>query len=178
MKKIIDFGYKIILQFMMLIFFLSLFASIFLVINHDFNYLNPVIIIIGSILYLLFLSKIYKYLINLDLNKKKKIIYIMLFIQLILLIISVSLIKSVPKVDLIHIITELNSLDKNGYILNKEYFEVYPNNRFLLMFLYFISKIIPISKNILFYIVSIISILITTLFTYKSVNKMFDINKT
>ena len=177
MKKIIDFGYKIILQFMMLIFFLSLFASIFLVINRDFNYLNPVIIIIGSILYLLFLSKIYKYLINLDLNNKKKIIYIMLFIQLILLIISVSLIKSVPKVDLIHIITELNSLDKNGYILNKEYFEVYPNNRFLLMFLYFISKVIPISKNILFYIVSIISVLITTLFTYKSVNKMFDINK-
>ena len=97
--------------------------------------------------------------------------------QFILLLISAFVISSIPQVDLIHILTEINSLNDTGSILNSVYYSVYPNNRFLLIILYGLQKIIPISNQILFSLLSTICISVMSLFTYKTVNKVLNLNK-
>lgn len=180
MKKVIDYiidkGYKIILIFSIICLFIALIGGTFFYINRSHYYMNPFVIILGSIVYIILLSKLYRYIIKLD-SKKKKIISICLLIgHFILLLVSTFVISSVPKVDLIHILIEINSLNDKKEIFNNLYFSVYPNNRFLLMFLYGIQKIIPINHQLLFCIISSISIFIMTFFTYKTLN-YYDENK-
>ena len=119
----------------------------------------------------------YKVIIKLDDKKKKIIVGILLGLQFILLLISAFVISSIPQVDLIHILTEINSLNDTGSILNSVYYSVYPNNRFLLIILYGLQKIIPIGNQILFSLLSTICISVMSLFTYKTVNKVLNLNK-
>lgn len=180
MEKVINYilekGYKIILIFSIFCLFISLIGGTFFYVNRSHIYMNPIVIILGSIVYIILLSKIYKYIVKLN-SKSKKVISICLLIgHFILLVISSFIINSVPKVDLIHILTEINSLDDRGEIFNNLYFSVYPNNRFLLMFLYNIHKVIPINYQVLFCIISSISIFVMTFFTYKTLS-YYDENK-
>lgn len=175
-NKIINIGYQLILIFTILCFFISLVGATFFYVNRSFNYLNPFVLIIGSILYLLLISKLYIYLTKRTDKTKKILSVVLLVFHFILLFISSQIIRSVPQVDLIHILTEINHLNENGTILNNDYFSVYPNNRFLLMTLYIIQKI-PIDNHILFGFISSLSIVVMSLFTYKTVSQVFDINK-
>lgn len=174
--KIINGGYKLILIFTIICLSISFIGATFFCVNRSFNYLNPIVLIVGSIIYLLLIIKLYKYLIKLDDKKKKIISIILLVLQFILLFISSQIISSVPKVDLIHILTEINNLNEKGTHLNNNYFSVYPNNRFLVMILYIIQKI-PLNNHILFGIISSLSITVMSLFTYKTVTKISNINK-
>jgi len=174
--KIINNGYKFILIFTIICLSISLIGAIFFCVNRSFNYLNPIVLIPGSLIYLLLIIKLYKYLIKLDDKKKKIISVVLLILQFILLFISSQIISSVPKVDLIHILTEINNLNDKGKILNNNYFSVYPNNRFLVFILYIIQKI-PLNNHILFGLISSLSITTMSLFTYKTVTKISNINK-
>ncbi len=177
MKTIINKGYRLLLIFVILIFTTALLQAIFFYINRSGNHLNPILLLLGSLIYLLALIKLYNFIIKLPEERKKIINIVIIFIQLILLIISTFTISSVPKVDLIHIITEINSLNDTGKILNNTYFSVYPNNRFILMYLYSLQKIIPLNYQILFCLISAISINVTTIFTYKTVKEINGTDK-
>ena len=176
-NKMFNFVNKFLLIFTIICFSISLIGAIFFYINRSYDYLNPLVLIVGSIVYLLLLIKLYKVIIKLDDKKKKIIVGILLGLQFILLLISAFVISSIPQVDLIHILTEINSLNDTGSILNNVYYSVYPNNRFLLIILYGLQKIIPISNQILFSLLSTICISVMSLFTYKTVNKVWDLNK-
>ena len=131
MKKVIDYiidkGYKIILIFSIICLFIALIGGTFFYINRSHYYMNPFVIILGSIVYIILLSKLYRYIIKLD-SKKKKIISICLLIgHFILLLVSTFVISSVPKVDLIHILIEINSLNDKKEIFNNLYFSVDSN---------------------------------------------------
>ena len=176
-NKMFNFVNKFLLIFTIICFSISLIGAIFFYTNRSYDYLNPLVLIVGSIVYLLLLIKLYKVIIKLDDKKKKIIVCILLGLQFILLLISAFVISSIPQVDLIHILTEINSLNDTGSILNSVYYSVYPNNRFLLIILYGLQKIIPISNQILFSLLSTICISVMSLFTYKTVNKVWDLNK-
>lgn len=176
-NKMFNFVNKFLLIFTIICFSISLIGAIFFYTNRSYDYLNPLVLIVGSIVYLLLLIKLYKAIIKLDDKKKKIIVGILLGLQFILLLISAFVISSIPQVDLIHILTEINSLNDTGSILNSVYYSVYPNNRFLLIILYGLQKIIPISNQILFSLLSTICISVMSLFTYKTVNKVLDLNK-
>lgn len=176
-NKIFNFVNKFLLIFTIICFSVSLIGAIFFYTNRSYDYLNPLVLIVGSIVYLLLLIKLYKVIIKLDDKKKKIIVGILLGLQFILLLISAFVISSIPQVDLIHILTEINSLNDTGSILNSVYYSVYPNNRFLLIILYGLQKIIPISNQILFSLLSTICISVMSLFTYKTVNKVLNLNK-
>lgn len=176
-NKLFNFVNKFLLIFTIICFSISLKGAIFSYINRSHDELNPLVLSIGSVVYLLLLIQLYKFIITLD-DKKKRIIAIMLIVlQFTLLLISTFVISSIPQVDLIHILTEINSLNDTGEILNNTYYSIYPNNRFLLIVLYGLQKIIPISNQILFSLFSTICISTMSLFTYKTVNKVWDINK-
>lgn len=176
-NKTFNFVNKFLLIFTIICFSISLIGAIFFYTNRSYDYLNPLVLIVGSIVYLLLLIKLYKVIIKLDDKKKKIIVGILLGLQFILLLISAFVISSIPQVDLIHILTEINSLNDTGSILNCVYYSVYPNNRFLLIILYGLQKIIPISNQILFSLLSTICISVMSLFTYKTVNKVLNLNK-
>ena len=176
-NKTFNFVNKFLLIFTIICFSISLIGAIFFYTNRSYDYLNPLVLIVGSIVYLLLLIKLYKVIIKLDDKKKKIIVGILLGLQFILLLISAFVISSIPQVDLIHILTEINSLNDTGSILNSVYYSVYPNNRFLLIILYGLQKIIPISNQILFSLLSTICISVMSLFTYKTVNKVLNLNK-
>ena len=176
-NKMFNFVNKFLLIFTIICFSISLIGAIFFYTNRSYDYLNPLVLIVGSIVYLLLLIKLYKVIIKLDDKKKKIIVGILLGLQFILLLISAFVISSIPQVDLIHILTEINSLNDTGSILNSVYYSVYPNNRFLLIILYGLQKIIPIGNQILFSLLSTICISVMSLFTYKTVNKVLDLNK-
>ena len=176
-NKMFNFVNKFLLIFTIICFSISLIGAIFFYTNRSYDYLNPLVLIVGSIVYLLLLIKLYKVIIKLDDKKKKIIVGILLGLQFILLLISAFVISSIPQVDLIHILTEINSLNDTGSILNNVYYSVYPNNRFLLIILYGLQKIIPISNQILFSLLSTICISVMSLFTYKTVNKVLNLNK-
>lgn len=176
-NKMFNFVNNFLLIFTIICFSISLIGAIFFYINRSYDYLNPLVLIVGSIIYLLLLIKLYKVITKLDDKKKKIIVGILLGLQFILLLISAFVISSIPQVDLIHILTEINSLNDTGSILNNVYYSVYPNNRFLLIILYGLQKIIPISNQILFSLLSTICISVMSLFTYKTVNKVWDLNK-
>ena len=176
-NKMFNFINKFLLIFTIICFSISLIGAIFFYTNRSYDYLNPLVLIVGSIVYLLLLIKLYKVIIKLDDKKKKIIVGILLGLQFILLLISAFVISSIPQVDLIHILTEINSLNDTGSILNSVYYSVYPNNRFLLIILYGLQKIIPISNQILFSLLSTICISVMSLFTYKTVNKVLNLNK-
>lgn len=176
-NKMFNFINKFLLIFTIICFSISLIGAIFFYTNRSYDYLNPLVLIVGSIVYLLLLIKLYKVIIKLDDKKKKIIVGILLGLQFILLLISAFVISSIPQVDLIHILTEINSLNDTGSILNSVYYSVYPNNRFLLIILYGLQKIIPIGNQILFSLLSTICISVMSLFTYKTVNKVWDLNK-
>ena len=176
-NKMFNFVNKFLLIFTIICFSISLIGAIFFYTNRSYDYLNPLVLIVGSIVYLLLLIKLYKVIIKLDDKKKKIIVGILLGLQFILLLISAFVISSIPQVDLIHILTEINSLNDTGSILNSVYYSVYPNNRFLLIILYGLQKIIPISNQILFSLLSTICISVMSLFTYKTVNKVLNLNK-
>ena len=176
-NKIINFTNKFLLIFTIICFSIALIGATFFYVNRSYKYLNPILLIIGSILYIILIHKIYKFIINISDEKKKKISILLIILQFILLLISSFIISSTPKVDLIHILTEINSLNNTNQILNSNYFSVYPNNRFLVILLYSIQKISPDNNHLIFCIISSLSITITSLFAYKSVKKIFDINK-
>lgn len=176
-NKMFNFINKFLLIFTIICFSISLIGAIFFYTNRSYDYLNPLVLIVGSIVYLLLLIKLYKVIIKLDDKKKKIIVGILLGLQFILLLISAFVISSIPQVDLIHILTEINSLNDTGSILNSVYYSVYPNNRFLLIILYGLQKIIPIGNQILFSLLSTICISVMSLFTYKTVNKVWNLNK-
>ena len=176
-NKMFNFVNKFLLIFTIICFSISLIGAIFFYTNRSYDYLNPLVLIVGSIVYLLLLIKLYKVIIKLDDKKKKIIVGILLGLQFILLLISAFVISSIPQVDLIHILTEINSLNDTGSILNSVYYSVYPNNRFLLIILYGLQKIIPIGNQILFSLLSTICISVMSLFTYKTVNKVLNLNK-
>lgn len=176
-NKMFNFVNKFLLIFTIICFSISLIGAIFFYTNRSYDYLNPLVLIVGSIVYLLLLIKLYKVIIKLDDKKKKIIVGILLGLQFVLLLISTFVISSIPQVDLIHILTEINSLNDTGSILNSVYYSVYPNNRFLLIILYGLQKIIPIGNQILFSLLSTICISVMSLFTYKTVNKVWDLNK-
>ena len=176
-NKMFNFVNKFLLIFTIICFSISLIGAIFFYTNRSYYYLNPLVLIVGSIIYLLLLNKLYKVITKLDNKKKKIIVGILLGLQFILLLISAFVISSIPQVDLIHILTEINSLNDTGSILNSVYYSVYPNNRFLLIILYGLQKIIPVSNQILFSLLSTICISVMSLFTYKTVNKVWDLNK-
>ena len=176
-NKMFNFVNKFLLIFTIICFSISLIGAIFFYTNRSYDYLNPLVLIVGSIVYLLLLIKLYKVIIKLDDKKKKIIVGILLGLQFILLLISAFVISSIPQVDLIHILTEINSLNDTGSILNSVYYSVYPNNRFLLIILSVLQKIIPIIIQILFFLLLNICISVMSLFTYKTVNKVWDLNK-
>ena len=176
-NKMFNFVNKFLLIFTIICFSISLIGAIFFYTNRSYDYLNPLVLFVGSIVYLLLLFKLYNVIIKFDDKKKKRIVGILLGLQFILLLISAFVISSIPQVDLIHILTEINSLNDTGSILNSVYYSVYPNNRFLLIILYGLQKIIPISNQILFSLLSTICISVMSLFTYKTVNKVLNLNK-
>lgn len=178
LNNILNFSYNTLLVFTIICFSISLIGATFFCVNRSYNYLNPLILILGSIIYLLLIIKLYKFVINLDDKYKKIICAILLILQAILLLVSSFIISSVPTVDLVHILTGINSLNHEGILINNEYFSVYPNNRFLLVILYNIQKINPNYSHTLFSFVSSLSITIMSFFTYKTVKKISNnINK-
>lgn len=174
--KIINGSYKLILIFTIICLSISLVGAVFFYVNRSYNYFNPIVLILGSIIYLLLIIKLYKYLTKLNDRTKKIISIVLLIFHFLLLFISSQIISSVPKVDLVHILTEINNLNDTGKILNNNYFSVYPNNRFLVIILYII-QLIPINNHLLFGMISSLCITIMSFFTYKTVTKIFDINK-
>lgn len=176
-EKITNIFYRAILIFSIICFYISLIAAVFFYINHSNNYLNPAVLIIGSIIYLLLISKIYKFILGLDEKRKKITVWILLIMQFIFLLISISLIKVIPEVDLIHILTGINSLNHTGTLINSEYFSIYQNNRFLLVLLYSIQKIIPIKVSLLFSLLSVFCVSTMSFFIYKTVEKLYGIDK-
>lgn len=170
--KILNYIYKFILIFTIICFSISLIGATFFYVNRSHNYLNPIILITGSIICLFLICKLYKFIIKLDDKSQHFISTILLILQFILLFISTRTINSIPQVDLIHILTGINSLNHTGTIINSEYFSVYPNNKFLLLILYGISKISPNNMNILFGLFNSACVTIMSLFIYKTVKKM------
>lgn len=177
LNKIINIGYKILLIFTIICFCIAVVGATLFYINRSGNYLNPIVLIIGTIIYLLLLLRLYNFIISINEKKKKIICIVLLILQFILLLLSSMLISSIPKVDLLHILAGINSLNHTGNIINNEYFSIYPNNKFLLIVLYNIQKINPCSGHILFCITSSFCITIMTLFTYKTVKRISDINR-
>ncbi|MBQ6686896.1 MAG: glycosyltransferase family 39 protein [Bacilli bacterium] len=176
-NKLFSFINKFLIIFTIICFSISLIGAVFFYVNRSHDYLNPLVLIVGSIVYLFLLIKLYKIIIRLDEKKKKIIVFVLLILQFLLLLLSTFVISSIPQVDLIHILTEINSLNHTGTILNNTYFSVYPNNRFLLILLYGLQKISPENSYVIFYLLSSVSITVMSYFTYKTVNKLYDINK-
>lgn len=172
--KILSYLNKFTLIFSIICLLIALIGSIFFYINRSYKYFNPILLIIGSIIYLFLIFRLYKIIQNLNSKKKKMICILLLFFQFVLLCISTRLIHSIPKVDLVHILTGINSLKDKGFLINNEYFSVYPNNRFILIILYYLSNG---TNNInIFSIFSALCISVMSLFTYLSIKEISNEN--
>lgn len=178
MTKVLDnvfkFTYKFVLIFSIVCLSIALIGATFFCVNRSYNYLNPVVLIIGTIIFLCLISKLYKLVLQLSEKKIKIICVILLILQFVILFISTRLIRSIPQVDLIHILTGINSLNDIGNLSNIEYFSVYPNNRFLMLLIYWISKLPLNGSNIITYLFSSSCITIMSLFVYKTVKEISD----
>lgn len=181
MKKLIDntfeFTYKFVLIFSIICFSIALIGATFFCVNRSYNYLNPIVLIVGTIIFLFLVNKLYKTINKLNEKQIKIICCILLVLQFIFLFISTRLIRSIPQVDLIHILTGINSLNDIDSLSNIEYFSVYPNNRFLLMLIYWISKIPLNGGNVITYLFSSACVTTMSLFVYKTVKQLTDSKK-
>ena len=174
-SKIFDKAYLLLLIILGIIFLILLFQSINIGnvgLNND--YLNPYILILITIVYLLLIFKISKKVISSD---KKFIIpsLITIFISFIIMLIIPNIIASIPNFDLSSIISEANSLRVSNTISNVHYFSRYPNNLWILYIvtsIYRLADIMSINCNTLSYIFSAISVSLSFLFIYLSVKKI------
>ena len=176
-NKIIDIGYKFLLIFTIVCLTSATIGGVFFYVNRSYCYLNPLVLIIGIIIYFLLIYKLYRFVIRLSDKKKKVTVAILLLTQFVLLTISTIFIKSVPKVDLIHIISAINGLNETGTIINNHYFSVYPNNRFLVIILYNLQRINPEYSYLFYNFFSCIGIIVMSYFTYKTVKEIGGIDK-
>lgn len=181
MKKIVNnifkYIYKTILLITIAVFTIALIGACFFYTNRSYDTLNPVLLITGSLIYLFFVIKLYRFAITLNEKRQNILVAILLICQFLLLFLVTQVVSSIPQVDLIHILTEINSLRETGRILNDNYYSVYPNNKFLLMFLYWVSRISPEHTDIVFGFLSSISVSITSLLTYKAVKLITNRHK-
>ena len=60
-NKMFNFVNKFLLIFTIICFSISLIGAIFFYINRSYDYLNPLVLIVGSIVYLLLLIKLYNF---------------------------------------------------------------------------------------------------------------------
>ena len=181
MKKIVDnifnFTYKFVLIFSIICLSIALIGATFFCVNRSYNYLNPLVLIIGTIIFLFLINRLYKVITRLSEKKIKVICVILLILQFIFLFISTRVIRSIPQVDLIHILTGINSLNEIGDLSNIEYFSVYPNNRFLLTLVYYITKMPLNSSGIITYLFSSACVTTMSLFVYKTIKELSDSKK-
>lgn len=176
-NKIVNGSYRLLLIFVAICFSISLIGSVFFYVNRSGDYFNPVVLTIGTVVYIVLLYRLYRFIVNLDDNKKNIFCVAMLSIQFVLLFCSSCLISSVPKVDLLHILVEINSLNRTGRIMDNTYFSVYPNNRFLLIILYTIQKIDVANGKMILSLLSSFCITLMSYFIVKTVRMVFDLNK-
>ena len=176
-NKIVNGSYRLLLIFVAICFSISLIGSVFFYVNRSGDYFNPVVLTIGTVVYIVLLYRLYRFVVNLDDNKKNIFCVAMLSIQFVLLFCSSCLISSVPKVDLLHILVEINSLNRTGRIMDNTYFSVYPNNRFLLIILYTIQKIDVANGKMILSLLSSFCITLMSYFIVKTVRMVFDLNK-
>lgn len=178
MKKaiynILNFINKFSLIFTIACLSIATLGAVFTYINSSNDYLNSLILILITIVYILGIIKIYKFIKKLNDKQNKIISAILLITQFLLLFISAKVLASISNVDLIHMLIEVKSLNETGTILDNNYFSVYPHNQFLTIVLYLINKISPANNETLFGLFSSLCITLTSLFTYKTVKICFD----
>lgn len=181
MKKAVDnifkYSYKIILLITIAVFTVALIGACFFYTNRSYDTLNPILLITGSVIYIFFVIKLYRFAVTLNEKRQNILVMILLIGQFFLLFLVTQTVSSIPQVDLIHILTEINSLRETGSILNNNYYSVYPNNKFLLILLYSVSQVSPEHTNIVFGILSSIAVVVTSLFAYKAVKLITDRHK-
>lgn len=181
MRKAIDgifkYSYKIILLITIAVFTVALIGACFFYTNRSYDTLNPILLITGSVIYVFFVIKLNRFAVTLNEKRQNILVMILLIGQFLLLFLVTQTVSSIPQVDLIHILTEINSLRETGSILNNNYYSVYPNNKFLLILLYSVSRVSPEHTNIVFGILSSIAVVVTSLFTYKAVKLITDRHK-
>lgn len=178
-NSILNFINKFSLIFTIVCLSIATFSAIFLYITSSKtrDYLNPLVLILMTIISILAIIKIYKFIKKLNEKQKKITCTLLIITQFILLFISSQFISSKPQVDLMELLIEINSLNSNGTILDSAYFSLYPNNTFLVTLLYGINKISPNHYELLFDLASCLSITIMSFFIYKTAKKMYDTSK-
>ena len=187
LQKLNNVFYRVILAFTVVCFSVALIGSVFLYFDYsclidghsigNIKLYNPIVISLGAVLLIFALFKMLRVISLKSERWIKTAVPILLLVQFCLLYLSTVFIKSVPDVDLVHILNAVNSLNKNGYISNAEYFSVYPFNRFLLMIIYLLSRISVKHCLTVFNVFSCLCICTSSYFTYKTVYKIFGEKK-
>lgn len=177
LHNILNFINRFSLVFTIICLGIATLGAVFNCINTSGEYLNSLILILLIIIYILAIIKIYKFINKLNDKQNKIISSILLVSQFLLLFLSTKIITSIPKVDLIHMLMEIKSLNETGTILDSNYFSIYPHNKFLVIILYGINKISPANNTILFELFSSLCITLASLFTYKTVKFCFGSKK-
>ena len=112
MKKVVNnifkYTYKTILLITIAVFTIALIGACFFYTNRSYDTLNPVLLITGSLIYLFFVIKLYRFAITLNEKRQNILVAILLICQFLLLFLVTQVVSSIPQVDLIHILTEIN----------------------------------------------------------------------
>lgn len=163
--------------------------SIYIVIISTFNSvrsfhkMNPLIIIIGTILLLILLYYINEKLKKVEYKRLKQITIVAFIIMLIMQIVFIVALYITPSWDYARVISEARELAIGNHSLTEYYYELYPNNIGITLLLGLIFKPISIftdeyavylSVAIIF---NIIMINLSLYILYKLIYKMFGIDK-
>lgn len=177
-KKLSNINNKIYLLLLLSITFILLLLIIQSIsigkvgINNDF--LNPLVLIIISIVYLLLIYKISKKIISS--NRKYNIAaLITIIISFIIMLIIPNIIACIPNNDLSTIISESNNLRFSNTLSDIHYFSMYPNNMWILYIvtsIYRLADIMNLNCQHLSYIFSAISVSLSFLFIFLSIKKI------
>ena len=168
--------YRWILVLLVLFTSYTIYSSIFKIYKPD-ELMNPLIIIMGTIVLIFLFVRLTKFLDKIPESKANKIAIILCIVFLVGLIISGFLVTSIPVYDLSDVEREAElMLQNDGKMVTDDYFSMYSNQIPLTIFVYHIYKLgymLNFSNLRLFAtVINAVFIAITAFFTYLTVKKI------
>lgn len=169
--------YQLLIIFMIIASLVAVVGALFNIYPSTTDVLNPVIIILGTLVGIYLFKCIFKLLDKIDEKKLKKAAIIINIIFFICLVIFGITHLIIPSYDLSHIERELGLMMENGPVITNEYyFTKYTNQIPLTIFLYFVYYIgnlltIP-NLKVFATIINCLSISTCAYFTYLSIKEI------
>lgn len=180
MEKLKKITYKIVLIILLLLLLYVTYSSIFNI-YQPFEKLNPIIIILGTIVIIFLLLRLNKLFEKIPDKTLNIIAYVLCFIFLVGLMIIGNNLVSIPLYDLSHLQKASITMIEKGMNLTGSYFQRYPNqvpSTIMVYFMYSLGNLFGISRLRVFgTCINAVLITITAFFTYLSAKEISNTKK-